>query len=146
MVACSTCHGPDGGGNDASGFPRLAGLDAGYIEKQLRAFAQGEIENPVMTGMAAALTGQEIKDVAAYYAGLPPVTQAKPLKGVSTDVGETLATIGDMSGRGLPACNQCHGPGGRGAARYSPHWPVNRQPTSPHSSLRGRAVSAVATR
>lgn len=33
-VANATCHGEDGGGNEAAGFPRLAGLDAAYIEGQ----------------------------------------------------------------------------------------------------------------
>ena len=69
-VACASCHGPDGGGNEQSGFPRLAGLDAAYIESQLRAYQQGQRKNPVMAGMAAPLTDQDIKDVAVYYAAL----------------------------------------------------------------------------
>lgn len=36
--ACVTCHGAYGEGMAANGFPRLAGLDAGYIQTQLDAF------------------------------------------------------------------------------------------------------------
>ncbi len=32
-VACATCHGADGGGDDVSGFPRLAGLNAAYLQQ-----------------------------------------------------------------------------------------------------------------
>jgi thiosulfate dehydrogenase len=128
VVACSTCHGPDGGGDNASGFPRLAGLAAGYIEKQLHAFAKGEIRNPVMTGMASGLTEQQIRDVAQYYASLPPATQAKAPESVSTGTGEALATLGNMAGRGIPACNQCHGPGGQGLGGVFP--PLAGQPAT----------------
>jgi mono/diheme cytochrome c family protein len=31
-VACAFCHGEDGSGNEQAGLPRLAGLDAAYIE------------------------------------------------------------------------------------------------------------------
>ncbi|MEO8408995.1 MAG: hypothetical protein ABI478_00365, partial [Propionivibrio sp.] len=32
-IACTSCHGPDGMGNAAAGFPRLAGMDAGYLAR-----------------------------------------------------------------------------------------------------------------
>ena len=76
-VACASCHGPDGGGNEQAGFPRLAGLDAAYIESQLRAYQQGQRKNPVMAGMAAPLTDQDIKDVPGTFVpffGLPAWT------------------------------------------------------------------------
>ena len=38
--ACFTCHGLDGRG-DGAGSPRLAGLDAGYLERQLIANSDG---------------------------------------------------------------------------------------------------------
>jgi cytochrome c553 len=31
-----SCHGANGAGLAAAGFPRLAGLDAGYLAKQIR--------------------------------------------------------------------------------------------------------------
>jgi cytochrome c553 len=35
---CLSCHGPDGAGNAAAGFPRLAGLNAAYLERQLHSY------------------------------------------------------------------------------------------------------------
>jgi thiosulfate dehydrogenase len=127
-VACASCHGPNGGGNEQSGFPRLAGLDAAYIESQLRAYQQGQRKNPVMAGMAAPLTDQDIKDVAAYYAALTSVSHAQPPEGVATAAGEQLASYGDMANRGLPGCFQCHGPGGLGVGASFP--PLAGQPYS----------------
>jgi thiosulfate dehydrogenase len=128
VVSCASCHGVDGGGNEQTGFPRLAGLDAAYIENQLHAFKQRHRKNPVMAGMAAPLTDQDIRDVAAYYAGLDPVSHAQAPAGVSTSAGEKLASYGDMPNRGLPACFQCHGPGGQGVGKGFP--PLVGQPYS----------------
>lgn len=127
-VACSSCHGADGGGNEPAGFPRLAGLNAAYLEKQLQAFKQGSNKNPVMSGMAAALTDQEIKAVSAYYASLKPVSHAQAPADVALSAGEKLAAYGDMTTRGLPACLQCHGPGGLGVGSVFP--PIAGQPYS----------------
>jgi len=37
--ACITCHGAQGEGNPAAGFPQLAGLGAKYLSEQLEAMA-----------------------------------------------------------------------------------------------------------
>jgi thiosulfate dehydrogenase len=125
-VACATCHGADGGGNDVSGFPRLAGLNAAYLEKQLQSYKDGSNRNPVMASMAGSLTPGEIKGVAAYYASMDAVSHAAAPAGVPTDMGEKLAVEGDFSTRGLPACVQCHGPGGLGVGSVFP--PLAGQP------------------
>ena len=125
-VACATCHGADGGGDDASGFPRLAGLPAAYLEKQLLSYKDGSNRNPVMASMAGSLTPAEISEVAAYYAGLAAVSHAEAPANVATASGKKLAEEGDFSGRGLPACVQCHGPGGLGVGSTFP--PLAGQP------------------
>lgn len=102
-VACASCHAADGGGNEEAGFPRLAGVNATYLERQLRAYKDGSNKNPVMSGMASSLTDQEISDVAAYYASLQPVSHAKAPAGIPLEPGKHLAEYGDMPGRGLPA-------------------------------------------
>ena len=119
-VACAACHGTDGGGNDASGFPRLAGLNAAYLEKQLLSYRDGSNKNPVMASMAASLSLEEIKEVAAYYADLDAVSHATAPAGVPIDTGKKLAEDGDFSQRGLPACVQCHGAGGLGVGSAFP--------------------------
>jgi thiosulfate dehydrogenase len=110
-IACVDCHGVNGQGNASAGFPRLAGLNAEYLAKQLRDFRQGSRSNPTMKPIAAALDDAARRDVAAYYAGLDAA-------GDSTDVkasagGRTLALRGDWDNT-IPACVSCHGPGGRG--------------------------------
>lgn len=70
FVVCAGCHGPDGGGNDALKYPRLAGRDVVYIETQLRGFKSGQRVSPTMNAMAAPLGEADIQNLAAYIASL----------------------------------------------------------------------------
>ena len=69
--ACMTCHGANGEGNPAAGFPQLAGMGAAYLAEQLEAMANGSRVSPVMAATAKALDPAQRQAVAAYYAGLP---------------------------------------------------------------------------
>ncbi len=69
-VLCAGCHGPSGAGNDALKYPRLAGLQAGYVAEQLRAFKSGARENATMRAMTAGLNDTDIDNLAAYVATL----------------------------------------------------------------------------
>ena len=73
--ACVTCHGARGEGN---GFdaPRLAGLPAGYLQKQMEDYAAGLRAHEVMRDVARFLDSHERVLVANHYAALPP--QALP--------------------------------------------------------------------
>lgn len=115
-TACVSCHGADGKGNPAAGFPRLAGLSDKYLIKQLQDYRRGTRRNPVMQPIAAALEQQQLLDVAAYYAGKPPSGNSE---GTPSDAGRTLALRGDWDNT-IPACVSCHGPGGRGVDPYFP--------------------------
>lgn len=70
-MACVTCHGAEGEGMAAAGFPRLAGLSAGYMKKQLADFASGERANPIMQPIAAALSSEEADAVTSMLADKP---------------------------------------------------------------------------
>jgi cytochrome c553 len=109
-AACGACHGMDGNSTDAQN-PRLAGQSEQYIVRQLTDFKAGKRQNPIMMGMAAPLTPQDMHDIGAYFA------KQKPLPGVAdkalVDQGQTLYREGDTA-RGIPACMACHGPDGRG--------------------------------
>ena len=119
-TACQTCHGMDGGGTAASGFPRLAGLDAGYIEQQLLNFRSGKRSNPVMQPIAAALSKKEIPLIAAYYAALPiPASAPEGGDPALLSKGQAIATTGDWDHE-IPACFQCHGPEGKGMGANFP--------------------------
>lgn len=120
---CQTCHAPDGGGQASGGFPRLAGENAAYLQAQLEAFASGMRDNPVMKLQASALTEAERKALAIYFSRMPAV--ATPDAAGTTPfadpqhLGETLATRGRWS-KQVPACVQCHGPGGVGVGADFP--------------------------
>lgn len=74
VPACTGCHGPDGKGNVAAGFPRLSGQHPDYIEKQLKAFRNGDRTNDgdqmIMRSVSANLSDAEIKALANYIGGL----------------------------------------------------------------------------
>ena len=137
--ACQTCHGLAGEGVAQANFPRLAGLGASYLKRQLDAFADGTRQNTSMMPIAKALSVADRTEVAKYYAALPvpatapavsataPAVSATTAPSATTasaataavSVGATLATRGRWA-ESLPACEQCHGPGGRGAGPEFP--------------------------
>ena len=117
--ACVTCHGAQGEGIPRNGFPRLAGLNAGYLQTQLDAFANGQRVNPMMTPVAQTLSGDERAAVARYYAGLSgSATMAETVPEMNS-TGARLAIQGRWS-QGLPACVQCHGAMGVGVGTTFP--------------------------
>lgn len=127
---CLGCHGIDGGGQAAAGFPRLAGLDANYLRRQLDSFADGSRDNPVMKPIATALTAGERQALAEYYSQRPlPAALAHPATSppAPDSRGALLATRGRWS-RQVPACEQCHGPGGVGVGAAFP--PLAGQPAA----------------
>jgi cytochrome c553 len=68
---CVACHGNDGIGIMPE-YPNLAGQHADYLEHALRSYRGGQRKNAVMAGMAAALTDQDIKELAKYYSSQRP--------------------------------------------------------------------------
>lgn len=65
---CIGCHGPGGHSPNTDVYPTTAGQDEGYLVEQLKAFRDGERQNPMMSPMAAALSDEDIADMAAYLA------------------------------------------------------------------------------
>lgn len=117
-ATCVSCHGPDG--NSPQGiWPNLAGQHAGYLYQQLQDFKAGEERlNAQMTGMVAGLDEQDMRDLAAFYAGQPhKVMGAEDEDRVER--GEKIY-LGGIAEKGVAACVACHGPRGRGnpAADY----------------------------
>lgn len=110
---CVSCHGARGEGIPANGFPRLAGLNAVYLQTQLDAFANGQRVNAMMTPIAQSLSEGERATVAYYYADLGGAPTAPAPVPERNSPGERLAVQGRWS-QGLPACVQCHGAMGSG--------------------------------
>ncbi|MGZ5200959.1 MAG: c-type cytochrome [Telluria sp.] len=120
VTACITCHGAQGEGNPAGGFPRIAGQSAYCLGKQLAAYANGARVNPIMQPIAKAMNAEQIRDVAGYYATLGGGAAAVGARGTGAGRGEQLAAKGDESKR-VQACANCHGPGGAGEPPIYPY-------------------------
>jgi cytochrome c553 len=125
--ACQSCHGTDGMGQPGSAFPRLAGLDAHYLQAQLDAYAAGTRANPVMQPIAKALTADERIAMAAYFAQMP-VHGAKAGAGPADDAAGARLALNGRWAQQVPACVQCHGPGGVGVGANFP--PLAAQPAA----------------
>ncbi len=116
-TVCAACHGADGN-STAPANPNLAAQHGGYIAQQLAAFKSGARPSPVMQGMAAGLSPEDMRNVGAYYE-----TQ-KPLPGQARD--KVLVQRGQQIWRGgikatgVPACAGCHGAAGRGIPAQYP--------------------------
>ncbi len=109
-AACAACHGADG--NSANGeWPKLAGQNAVYLVKQLQDFKAGRRANPIMSGMAAPLSDQDMEDIAAYFSAQQPAPgKADP---ELVEKGKAIYLGGNLNS-GLAACTACHGPNGKG--------------------------------
>ncbi|HEX5961596.1 MAG TPA: c-type cytochrome [Rhodanobacteraceae bacterium] len=119
-LPCASCHGADGAGQAAAGFPRLAGLDAAYLQHQLDSFADGTRTNATMAPVANALDAAERHALAAYYAGLPvPAAPPAPATDGDRALGGQLALRG-LWDKQVPGCVQCHGPRGVGVGAHFP--------------------------
>jgi cytochrome c553 len=120
-LPCSVCHGAQGEGQPQAGFPRLDGLNGVYIRQQLDDFADGKRSNDIMRPIASALSADERQAVASFYSAQTTAKAAEPANADAATIarGLALAAHGDWS-KGLPGCNQCHGPDGEGVAGTFP--------------------------
>lgn len=118
---CSACHGSNGEGQPAAGFPRLEGLNAAYMIHQLTSFGDGTRTNAVMGPIAKALDDAQRKAVSDYYASLtaPETKAGGAVVTPAIEAGAVLADRGDWS-KGVPACTDCHGPQGSGVGAAFP--------------------------
>lgn len=105
--ACQTCHGTAGEGIAQAGFPRLAGLGAPYMQRQLTAFADGSRVSDVMMPIAKALSAAQRVEVSEHYAALPVSAAPAAATPAPASVGSVLATRGrwadQLPASGLPA-------------------------------------------
>ncbi|HEU0154332.1 MAG TPA: c-type cytochrome [Arenimonas sp.] len=120
-AACAACHGLDGNSADPQ-YPKLAGQHERYIARQLSLYKSGERNNAIMLGFASTLSAQDMRDIGAYFASqktVPGVADdsaitSGPNQGLAFyEVGERIFRYGNPD-QGVPACQACHGPTGRG--------------------------------
>jgi cytochrome c553 len=119
---CAACHAADGNSQIAVN-PKLAGQIPEYLYKQLENFKaapgkKAERDNPIMAGMVASLSAEDMRNLAAYFAG----QTAKPGAAKSKDlvVLGQLIYRGGIAGERIAACASCHGPNGAGLPAQYP--------------------------
>lgn len=117
---CLACHGLDGNGTEPINpeFPKLAGKQAEYLNKQLKDFKTGKRKNDVMAGMVASLTPEDMANLSLYYA----VQKARPgtVKNPALVAQGKKIYLEGNPDNGLPACSGCHEADAGGFGSY-PH-------------------------
>lgn len=120
-AACFTCHGLDGRG-DGTAVPRLAGIDPGYLHRQMEAYAANLRLHPQMQTVARALPAEQRAAVSFYYGAMPFTARPAPPRPIPP-----LWLRGDPA-RGIEACATCHGLQGEGVGAANP--PLAGQPAA----------------
>ncbi len=97
---CKACHGLNGGGT-APGIPHLAAQRESYLLASLKAYKDAKRSHAALRDMATHMTEADMRNLAAYYASLPPVASVPPKNGAIVfpyERGSKLAV----------ACAKCH--------------------------------------
>ncbi len=120
---CKACHGANGGGT-APAIPHLAAQRERYLFASLKEYKDGKRTHAALRDLATNMTEADLRNVAAYFASLPPVPSAGAVDVKHSspyERGKSLAT----------ACAKCHGedgnskiPGTPTLAGQQPHYLV----------------------
>lgn len=110
-TVCAACHNADGNSIITTN-PRLAGQHPEYITKQLTQFKSGERKNPVMSGIAATLSADDMVKLGQYFGGQKNKGGNAKENGAGS-LGEKIYK-GGIRASGVAACAACHGPTGAG--------------------------------
>jgi cytochrome c553 len=81
---CAACHGTDGVSVQRN-YPNLRGQQRGYLVKELRAFRNGPRKDPIMTPMLAALSEEDVVNIATYFASLGAPAKPKEPEAIPGD-------------------------------------------------------------
>ena len=108
---CVSCHTLDGS-RGAPTYPILQGQHPEYLVKQLVEYKAGKRVNAIMTGIAAALSDDDMRNVSALYAS-KTATLGFAKNAATVALGEKIYR-GGIADRQIPACAGCHSPNGAG--------------------------------
>jgi cytochrome c553 len=100
VEVCKGCHG-DNGASQMENIPSLAGQLDQYIQWQLVYFRSGARKNEQMQPIVEGITNEGIRNLGAYFAGLPPFKADK-------DDNPDLSAKGKQAATGR-RCASCHG-------------------------------------
>lgn len=117
QAICAACHAADGNSLLPEN-PKLAQQHPEYVIKQLTEFKAVKRQNAIMNGMAAALSDDDMKNIAYWLA------KQKAAPGAAAD--EALIAqgkriyLGGVLDRNIPSCAGCHGPAAGGIPSQYP--------------------------
>lgn len=94
---CNHCHGEKSGTMKNDAIPKLAGMPPEYFIPSFKSYFNGKRNNEVMKIFDKSLNGQQIAQLAAYYAAQPPVKLNRPGSG-NAKAGEQTVSM----------CAGCH--------------------------------------
>ncbi len=114
---CAACHAADGN-SVISANPKLAGQHPEYLVKQLTEFKAGKRANAVMSGMAAPLSDEDMRNIGFWLASQKPATGMAKDKALVV-LGERIYR-GGIADRQIAACAGCHSPNGAGIPAQYP--------------------------
>lgn len=113
-TACQACHGVDGN-SIIPANPSLAGQNERYLFRQLQMIQTNARSAPLMAGQLNGMGEQDLRNIAAYYAGLAPGLGQAQGDDEQIAKAENLYRGGSLK-KGVAACAACHGPSGEGNA------------------------------
>jgi cytochrome c553 len=109
---CKGCHGSNGGGA-APAIPHLAGQHERYLLASLKMYKEAKRTHAALKQMAENMTDADVRNVAAYYAGLPAVANDSPK--------DAPLFLPYESGKALSAaCAKCHNEDGNSTTPGTP--------------------------
>ena len=114
---CAACHGADGNAGSPE-YPKLAGQHPEYLAKQLAEFKSGKRANAIMSGMAAAMSDEDMKNMSAWLAA-QKAKQGFAKEKDTVALGERIYR-GGIADRQIAACSGCHSPNGAGIPAQYP--------------------------
>jgi cytochrome c553 len=110
---CKGCHGLDGKGT-APAIPHLAAQRERYLVASMNAYKEGKRTHAALKDMAQHMSDADIRNIAAFYAGLPPIA--------STPATAAQRETPYEKGKALAAdCAKCHGEDGNSATLGIPN-------------------------
>lgn len=114
---CASCHGADGNSAVAAN-PRLSQQHPEYLLKQLQEFKSGQRNSPVMQGFVAALSDEDMRNI-AHWLGAQRAKAGFARERDLLTLGERIYR-GGVADRQIAACAGCHSPNGAGIPAQYP--------------------------
>ncbi len=112
---CTSCHNSDGNSTNPD-YPKIAGLDAAYIAKQIKDFKNYKRANNVMGPLSETIDEAQIDALAKYYSKQKRAPEAVTDPSLAAK-GQLIYDQG-IDATAVPACGGCHETDGSGSRKF----------------------------